>query len=250
MVSSWLGAKPADQDHSVVNGPPGIGGPSARSRHNGGPLWTRLPRAAAAAGLSMSPQETSMLPRWRLFRRIVTITFVIIVAGLVLLAYAIVGRFPGVTLAFFGIVLPIGFFLIFTVVGWQRSAATGIPPNAVVGWLIRNNIAPFLPVLFLLFLLGIGSGMDLNAIDRSTAGNANAFQQACIASTGQAMRKNGRDPDSAEMKAKAVSYCGCIMTGIQHDFEPAEFIRLASDPDRLDKDAKMNRIVEHCAAAP
>ena len=196
-----------------------------------------------------------MLPRWRRIRLILTITFAIIATGLLFLAYALIGRFPGVTvvtLAMIAVLLPIGFFLLATVVGWQRSIGSGARPNALIGWLIRNNIAPVLPILFMFLLLGLGRGMDLTPIDRevrNTADLSRSMSEACVAGARKEIIRTGGSPDSVEMRARAVSYCGCVTAALQREYTPDEFVRLVSDPGRLDKEERMSRIVDSCAKA-
>jgi hypothetical protein len=194
-----------------------------------------------------------MLPLWRRVRVILTVTFTIIAAGMLVLAYALIGRFPGVTvvtLAMIAVVLPIGFYLLATVVGWQRSAASGARPNALVGWIIRNNVAPFLPIMFLFLLLGLGREMNMTPIDQDARSSlSRSMNESCVASARSELTRTGGNPDSAEMKAKAASYCDCVTVSLQREYTPDEFIRLAGDPGRLDKEEKIRRIIDRCAKA-
>jgi hypothetical protein len=196
-----------------------------------------------------------MLPLWRRIRLILTVTFAIVAAGLLYLAYALVGRFPGVTvvtLAMIAVLLPIGFYLLATVVGWQRSAESGVRPNALVGWIIRNRIAPGLPIMFMFLLLGLGRGMDLTPIDREARNGADllrAMNVSCVGGARQEIARTGSDPDSAAMKTRAVSYCSCVIAAFQQEYTPDEFVRLASDPGQFDKEERMTRIINRCAKA-
>ena len=189
-----------------------------------------------------------MLPTWRRIRLITTITFSILGIGLLVLAYSLIGRFPGstvVTLAMFAIVIPVGMYGLFTVTGWHRSAASAAKPNPLVGWIIRNGLAPFLPILFMVFLFGLGRGMDLTPLDRSGSA-ANTLNDSCMAGARQEITRNGRDPADPVLKAKAISYCTCVTAGVQREYEPEEFARLSADADRLEHDPKMGRLMESC----
>jgi hypothetical protein len=196
-----------------------------------------------------------MLPRWRRIRLIVTIFFTIMAAGLMFLAYALLGRFPGVTvvtLAMIAVLLPVGFYLLATVVGWQRSEGSDARPNALVGWIIRNRIAPVLPILFMFLLLGLGRGMDLTPIDREARNSADlsrSMHASCVDGARKEIARAGSDPDSVDMKAKALAYCSCVTVTLQREYTADEFVRLASDPGGLDKDEKVNRIIDSCAKA-
>lgn len=196
-----------------------------------------------------------MLPLWRRIRLIITVTSTVIAAGMLVLAYSLIGRFPGatvVTLAMIAVVLPIGLYLLATVTGWHRSAASGAKPNAVVGWILRNNLAPFLPIMFMFFLFGLGSQMDLTPIDREATDNAafaRSFNQSCVDGARKEIARKGGNPDSAELSARAVSYCTCMSAAVQREYTPDEFFKLVSDPDRMDKEERMGRIVDRCAKA-
>jgi hypothetical protein len=196
-----------------------------------------------------------MLPRWRRIRLILTVFFTIMAAGLVFLAYALLGRFAGVTvvtLAMIAVLLPVGFYLLATVVGWQRSEGSGVQPNAVVGWIIRNKIAPVLPILFMFLLLGLGRGMNLTPIDREARNSADlsrSMHASCVAGARQEIARSGGDPDSAAMKVTADAYCSCVTVTLQREYTADEFVRLASTPGGLDKDEKVNRIIDGCAKA-
>ena len=196
-----------------------------------------------------------MLPRWRRLRLVLTAIFALIAAGLLVLAYGLIGRFPGptvATLAMIAVVLPIGIYALATVGGWQSSLASGARPTGLTGWIIRHKLTPILPLMFLFFLFGLVRAMDLTPIDRvapTAAGLSQSINQSCVASARSGIAKNGGDPDSAAMKAKALSYCGCVTVALQREYTPDEFVRLAGDPGRLDKDERMNRIIETCAKA-
>ena len=196
-----------------------------------------------------------MLPRWRRLRLVLTAIFALVAVGLLVLAYALIGRFPGSsvsTLAMIAVVLPIGMYALATVGGWQRSLASGARPTGMTGWIIRHKIAPILPIMFLIFLFGLVRAMDLTPIDReahTTAGLSRSIDESCVASARSRIARNGGDPDGATTKAKALSYCGCVTVALQREYTPDEIVSLAGDPGRLDKDERMNRIMATCARA-
>jgi hypothetical protein len=93
--------------------------------------------------------------KWLRLRTAVTIIMAFIGAGLLGVAWVARGHVPGeaaVDLALLGLVLPAGFYGVFTLVGWQRGA-TGATPGAFVAWCLRNRLAAFVPLAFLFFLL-------------------------------------------------------------------------------------------------
>jgi hypothetical protein len=236
-----------------------------RSTHDHGVVNTPVEYQSGGTGRAFSvpvgrpgqvrTRESAMLPRWRRLRLVLTAIFALIATGLLVLAYALIGRFPGstvTTLATVAVVLPIGMYALATVGGWQRSLASGASPTGVTGWIIRHRLTPILPLVFLFFLLGLVRAMDLTPIDReahTAAGLSRSINESCVASARSGIAKSGGDPDSAAMQAKAVSYCGCVTVALQREYTPEEFVRLAGDPGRLDKEERMNRIIDSCAKA-
>ncbi len=109
-----------------------------------------------------------MLPFWRRVRLIATTTTSVISVGLLVLACALLGRFPDVTvqtLAIIALPLPGGCLFLTTVIGWHRSAVRGAEPRGVIGWIIRSHLVPLLPLLFVVFLVGLGRQIDLTPLD-------------------------------------------------------------------------------------
>ena len=141
-----------------------------------------------------------MLPLWRRIRLVLTVTFTVVGAGLLVLAYSLTGRFPGstvVTLGMIAIALPVGFYCLATVGGWQRSLASGARPSGLTGWIIRHNLAPVLPIMFMFFLLGLLWDMDLKPLDRDvhdSAALSRSINQACVASAGKRSRRPAATP--------------------------------------------------------
>ncbi len=192
-----------------------------------------------------------MLPFWRRFRLVVTVAFALIGAALLLLAWSLIGRFPGSTvviLAMIAAILPPALYGLATVTGWQRSMASGAAPPRLSRWIISHNLAPVLPLVFMFFLLGLGREMDLTPLDRH-ADLPRSFQESCIAGARQEIVRRGGDPDDAALNAKAVAYCGCLIKQVQRDYTPEEFVRLASNPRELDTEKRMSRIIDRCAGA-
>ena len=78
------------------------------------------------------------------------------------------------------------------------------------GW-SRNNVAPFLPIMFLFLLFGLGREMNMTPIDQGARSSlSRSMNESCVASARSELTRTGGNPDSAEMKAKAASYCDCV----------------------------------------
>ena len=197
----------------------------------------------------------TMLPLWRRLRLAFTVIFTVIGVALLVLAWALIGRFPGSTviiLAMIAVILPIAIYGLMSVTGWQRSMASGVQPTGLVGWIIRRNLTPILPIMFLFFLLGLGREMDLTPLDRDARSDdalSASMTQSCVASARKAITANGGDPDSPAMQRRASTYCNCVTVGLQREYTPDEFIRLARGPAQLDKEERVRGITDSCAKA-
>jgi len=99
-----------------------------------------------------------MSRKWARFRLAAVIFSSLVALGLLALAWTLphtVGSQARGMLVVLGVVLPIGFYCITTVTGWMRSTDTGVAPPALVGRIIKSGLAPFMPVVFMLFLIGL-----------------------------------------------------------------------------------------------
>jgi hypothetical protein len=98
-----------------------------------------------------------MSGKWGRLRAAVTIIMALIGVGLLAVAWLSLGHVPGaaaVDLAMLGLVLPAGFYAVFTLVGWQRTG-TGATPEAFIAWCLRSRLAAFVPLAFMFCLLGM-----------------------------------------------------------------------------------------------
>jgi hypothetical protein len=136
-----------------------------RSKNESSAMWRSRRSPCATPGKG---NGGSMLPFWRRVRLIATTTTSVISVGLLVLACALLGRFPDVTvqtLAIIALPLPGGCLFLTTVIGWHRSAVRGAEPRGVIGWIIRSHLVPLLPLLFVVFLVGLGRQIDLTPLD-------------------------------------------------------------------------------------
>src|SRR5205085_5584718 len=141
-----------------------------------------------------------MNPIWYTIRIVITLVMTGIGALLLWAASAIAPNVNGAALAWMvllGLAIPIGFFALFTLVGWQRSTAVTIPPNAVIAWCNNPRRYPFLWLGFVAFLFG-SAYQIVNEIKRDDAERADlqAYHRAvrdtlfdaCWVRAGQAFR--------------------------------------------------------------
>src|SRR3981081_3311167 len=98
-----------------------------------------------------------MDPIWYTIR-LVARGIMAVIGGLLLwAAYLISGNVGGAAIAWMvllGLAIPIGFFALFTLVGWQRSTASQAPPSALVAWCNDPRRYPFLWLGFVAGLVG------------------------------------------------------------------------------------------------
>src|SRR3977135_2099932 len=117
-----------------------------------------------------------MDPTWYTIR-IVATGIMAVIGGLLLGgAYLISGNVGGAAIAWMvllGLAIPIGFFALFTLVGWQRSTASQAPPSALVAWCNDPRRYPFLWLGFVAGLFG-GAYQIVNEIKRGEAGRGAA----------------------------------------------------------------------------
>src|SRR2546423_5256396 len=105
-----------------------------------------------------------MDPIWYTIRIVATGIMAVIGVLLLWAAYLVSGNVAGAAIAWMvllGLAIPIGFFALFTLVGWQRSAATGATPNPVIAWCNDRRRYPFLWLGFVAGLL-CGGSQEIN----------------------------------------------------------------------------------------
>ena len=108
-----------------------------------------------------------MLPKWRRLRLASTVLGLVIGIGLVAIAFTAPRTVPNAArgiLIVLALMLPLGFLGVFTITGWQRSADAGISPPPTIARLLGWGLGPVLPIVFMLFLLGLMLQLG-NALD-------------------------------------------------------------------------------------
>src|SRR5947207_6644009 len=98
-----------------------------------------------------------MDPIWYTIRVIATVIMTGIGALLLWGAYLVAGNVTGAAIAWMvllGLAIPIGFFAMFTIVGWQRSTAAQAKPNALIAWCGDPRRYAVLCLAFLVVLFG------------------------------------------------------------------------------------------------
>jgi len=86
-------------------------------------------------------------PIWYTIRIIVTVIMTGIGGLLLWVATLVAPNVSGAAIAWMvllGLAIPIGFFALFTLVGWQRSTATRATPPPVIAWCNDPRRYPFL----------------------------------------------------------------------------------------------------------
>jgi len=200
-----------------------------------------------------------MLDKWRRRRSYVTILMGVIGLGLMVLAWLSLGKVPGeaaVNIAFLGLVLPIGFYGLFTLVGWQRSVAAGATPGRFIGWCVKMQLGNIAPMAFMIFLLSLMNNAS-HALDRHGAAgqgttvaaasgfDAADFRRECVGSVTKQTRANGGDVDT--LKPRIDRFCGCVTVGMQTTFSDSELEEMPTRPN-ASKDPRYIHILQQCKA--
>lgn len=108
-----------------------------------------------------------MLPKWRRLRIATAIFFILVGAGLVVLALiappAVSAEARGL-LIILALVLPVAMTVLMTIRGWQASAAAGGTPPPMVARLLGSGGAAVVPIVIMFALLGLlyalGTALD------------------------------------------------------------------------------------------
>src|SRR5947207_15385895 len=107
-----------------------------------------------------------MDPIWYTIRIIATVIMTGIGALLLWGAYLVADNVSGAAIAWMvllALAIPIGFFAMFTVVGWQRSTAAQAKPHALIAWCGEPRRYAMLWLAFIAVLFG-GAYQTVNAI--------------------------------------------------------------------------------------
>ena len=200
-----------------------------------------------------------MKPVWRRMRLWATLFTAVIGIGLLVLALSAPDTVRGearVLLVFTGIVLPLGFHAVFTLVGWQNSADSGTVPPPLVARSLKWHGAQIAPVVFMLFLVGLLQQMS-SALDRKpqresaasvAEDNYRFVRDSCVTENAAAVRKDGGDPESTEIKLRIAKYCGCMAVNLPLKFTPEEFQLVSAGRAPASQSQKFQGIVERCQA--
>src|SRR5260370_32601030 len=106
-----------------------------------------------------------MDPIWYTIRIVATGIMTVIGVLLLWAAYLVSGNVAGAAITWMvllGLAIPIGFFALFTLVGWQRSTAAKTAPNAVIAWCNNPRRYPLLWGAFVLLLFGAAYQIIIN----------------------------------------------------------------------------------------
>ena len=197
-----------------------------------------------------------MDPIWYTIRIVATGIMAVIGGLLLWAAYLISGNVGGAAIAWMvllGLAIPIGFFMLFTLVGWQRSTASQAPPSALVAWCNDPRRYPFLWLGFVAVLFG-GAYQIVNEIKRGDAerGIAQAYSRiirdtlfdACWVRAGQAFSKDGGA--AASLRPRMMNYCTCVDIEAEKSYTPQQFAEVPKDRWWAGGDEKIDHIVQKC----
>jgi 4-hydroxybenzoate polyprenyltransferase len=104
-----------------------------------------------------------MLPKWRRLRIAATVFTLLVAVGLVALAFAAPPSIPSKArglLIILAIVLPVGFYGVFTITGWHRSADAGVTPPPMVARMLKSGLGPVAPLLLMFMLIGLMTALN------------------------------------------------------------------------------------------
>jgi hypothetical protein len=171
-------------------------------------------------------------------------------------AYLVSDNVGGAAIAWMvllGLAIPIGFFVLFTLVGWQRGTATREAPNAVIAWCNDRRRYPFLWLAFLLVLFG-GARQIVVEIRQEDAnrGATEAYHRtvrdtlfdACWVRAGQAFRQDAGA--AASLRPRMMNYCTCIDIEVEKGYTPQQFAAVTKDQWWASGDQKIDRTVQKC----
>ena len=198
-----------------------------------------------------------MDPVWYTIRIFVTGIMAGIGGLLLWAAYLVSDNVTGAAIAWMvllALVIPIGFFILFTLVGWQRSTASQAVPSALIAWCNDRRRYPFLWLGFVVMLFG-GAYQIVNEIKRGDAERADtqAYHRsvrdtlfdACWVRTGQALREEAGAADLA-LRPRMMSYCTCLDIEVEKGYTPEQFAAVPKERWWARGDDKIDHIVQKC----
>jgi hypothetical protein len=197
-----------------------------------------------------------MDPIWYTIRIIVTVIMTGI-GGLLLWAASLVApNVNGAALSWMvllGLAIPVGFFALFTLVGWQRSTAATATPPPVIAWCNDPRRYPFLWLGFVAVLFGgayqIKNEIELGDKDREVTqayhrAVRDTLFDACWNRAGQAFSKDAGA--AASLRPRMMNYCTCLDIEVEKGYTPQQFAAVTKDQWWASGDEKIDRIVQKC----
>ena len=199
-----------------------------------------------------------MDPIWRTIRIVVSVIMTGIGALLLWAASLISDNVPGTAIAWMvllGVGIPAGFFVMFTLVGWQRSTATGAAPSPVILSCNDPRRYPLLWLGFVVFLFGSAQQL-VNELRRGDAERADlgAYHRAvrdtlfdaCWVRAGQAFRTDSGAGGDTAPRPRMMSYCTCLDIEVEKSYTPQQFAEVPKDRWWAGGGEKIDRIVQKC----
>jgi hypothetical protein len=197
-----------------------------------------------------------MDPIWYTIRIVVTVIMTGI-GGLLLWAASLVApNVNGAALSWMvllGLAIPVGFFALFTLVGWQRSTAATATPPPVIAWCNDPRRYPFLWLGFVAVLFGsayqIKNEIELGDKDREVTqayhrAVRDTLFDACWNRAGQAFSKDAGA--AASLRPRMMNYCTCLDIEVEKGYTPQQFAAVTKDQWWASGDEKIDRIVQKC----
>ena len=202
-----------------------------------------------------------MDPTWYAIRILMT-GIMTGIGGLLLWAASLIApNVNGAALALMGLLgllIPAGFFFMFTVVGWQRTIATNptspARPGPVIAWCGEPRRYAILWIGFVVLLFG-GARLIVLEVQRGDAERADlqAYHRAvrdtlfdgCWNRAGQAFRAEAGTGDVA-LRPRMMSYCTCLDVEVEKSYTPEQFAAVPKEQWWARGDDKIDRIMQKC----
>lgn len=198
-----------------------------------------------------------MDPIWYTIRIIATAVMTAIGVFVLWVAYLIAPNVNGSAIAWMvleGLAIPIGFFAMLTLVGWQRSTSTTATPSPVIIWCNDQRRYPVLLMLFVLLLFG-GARQITNEIRYGDAERvaAQAYSrtvrdtlfEACWLRAYDPLRNNAGATEIS-IRPRLMSYCTCLDMEVEKSYTPEQYAAVPKDRWWQSGDQKIDRIVQTC----
>jgi hypothetical protein len=157
-----------------------------------------------------------------------------------------------------GLLILVGFFFMFTVVGWQRTLAAQpdapARPSPWIAWCGEPRRYAILWVAFVVLLFG-GARLIGFEIQRGDAERADlqAYHRAvrdtlfdaCWNRAGQSFREEAATGD-VSLRPRLMHYCTCLDIAVEKRYTPEQFAAVPKERWWARGDDKIDRIVQQC----